>query len=822
MSWPISQTYDRQVYTVASPIVSEEGMIDDWKLIPIKAARAGVSVSEVFKNELLTGFGAKVSSAVRYAQNPEKYPLGLPNVTGLHNAVGVAAILALLEESYDNPVIDYHQFGGINPLHAAYEKLINTYGYVESKNQIGVLSHHRNAPVYLEHISIDTTLATVKNNVALESLPTQRAMPFDNAFADAKTYFLDETLDEGDLGITYYYAYLGVEPLAGTASRAIWDSEGVPEAYQRLKTSQETVVLNQGELTFGELYGYNFQLTFDDDRLDPADFIVRGTLHFLLSFLGYNTDSSYFQTKFTYFAGSRQRSGYFTYEQGLNTNAELEAAVALNTGQTEYMPWLFFRSDYQNLADESLWETEEYKQRSNLASRMGLDYQEYADIIHEAPEIDTIVQAFFCFGVPLNTQHQHQIRYLHEFFYRRGIDEQYVYQIESANVSSRASMWYWQSEGIWNASTTGVYSLIAFSNLDVRMSLRYGGIDVEHESGRIGSIGHCTLQQTEYPFWYRERDVVPVGDGVDQLQWVRRTSTIDVLVLRRQINENTYITIRVADPKMSYLLADDEGLKKREAEVALGDNSADFIIPVSYAIANELFSGLKKQLFFKQSATVIKNAYVKTELDWYQSPAFITSFTIISLFISIASLGTTTAGIKLLYAQLLVKHGAIAAAILTVTITIGAKVGLDAIFEFAVKKLGADSALIATTLALVAASVAAYKGSPNVGYYMQAATGLQAATDEQIAREIEGLQEEWEEFKNSDLDFLEGLQEEIDAVADSKYLFAQIGLIQKQPVDLTPTEYYDLRIHTHNIGALAVHSTDAMIQQLLALPTKTR
>ena len=822
MGWPFSPTYDRQVYTDVTSIFDAGAIIDDWKIIPIKAARAGVSVGTAFKSELLSGFGAKVSSAVRYAQNPDKYPLGLPSITGLHNSVGVSEIQAALNDLYANPIIDYHQFGGMSPVHAAYQELTDNYGYRESRNQLTTLSHQFNAPVYLEHITIELSeIAADENTIVLETIPLDRFLPFDNAYAQANILNLDPLIEGDEVRITFHYAYVGLDPNPGSATRAIWDTEGTPAAYQRLRTSQETVVLNQGNLTFGELYGYNFQLTWDDDRFDQNDFVKRGTVQLLLSDLGYDTDKSYFQTKFYYTQGSQQRIGYFTYEAGENTNPALEAAIALKHGQTDYMPWLFFRSKFENLADESLWDTDEYKQRVRLAARMGMDYQEYADLIHESPSIGEISQAFFCFGVPINTNEQYQMRYLHEFFYRRFIDEQFV-NFGTTDSNYAAFMWYSQEFGNWTASRVGAYNVVVFSNLDVRMSLKYGGIDSELEQGRIGSIDHCSLEQTEYPYFYRIRQNVSVGDDKVERQWVVKTSTIPVLVIRRQITETVYMTLRIADPVMSYTLVDELGLRPIEAKVVLDDDTSEFLIPVSYTIANELFSGLKKQLFFKQSANIVKNAYVKTELEWYQASAFLTTITVVGVFLSLVSLGSASVGVKALYANLLTRVGPVAAAILTVTITIGTKVGLEKVFEYVAEELGADNAIYVSVLALVAASVAAYSGSPNTGYYLQAANGLQTATDEQIKKEIQSIQEEFNELVESESDFLQEIQDEIDAVADSRYLFAQIGYVNQGPALMEPQDFYNIKIHTQNIGALAVHSTDTMIQQLLALPTKTR
>ena len=838
MAWPFGPTYEPTAYSAVSPVFEEIAINDPWTTIPLKAVRNKASIRDVLLSELILGTGAKARSAFNWAKTTGNYPLGLPDVTNLTKATGLVEVQEYIESTQGSINVDYHRVGEINPLHAIHQYLSDTLDYERTKNRVGTLTQAEGLPVYLEHIKVQLPGDAPAESLVWEQEVNQRALPWDpEAFFDAQTVVANQPV--ADTTFTVYTVHLALTPRPGTAAAGDWAENGEPEIYAALQ-AQPAGILGA--------VGYAFATTYGPLGYDIEDFLVHAQFSITLDQLGYETQLTYFQTKYSKWISSSKVIDYFTYELGTGDVQAIEDSVKLSDANGDYMPWVFFRSDGESLGREELQidneayalledgsegkqAVDDYRARVRITQLMGLDYQTYSDAIEESEDIDNIIQSFLIYGVPFTTEYQLSKRYLYEFFYRLSLTIDSVGELVAGKALTYPAGFTQFSAGTWYSKEAGARVATVFADRDARMTLRYGGISSSLVAGRLQEdsedlpINGVTVHQEEQPYIYTDVFRRYEAKGEYYFETREVDSTVRVVFFRCQINDRYYREIMVAQPSMTYTVNRFEQGKGRftdEVEIDLDPESenADCVIPVSLIIAQSVFGGTDMNYFMEQSLHIVTNALQLTRLKWYQSEAFKGLLIIAAVTVVFLSAGTASAAVLKTYATILAITGSAAGAvILTALFYIGTTIGLEKVFGYVVDELSEKYGFIAAIAAMVAGLALAAQGNPNAAYYMQAANGLLEASVEESEEKLDGLFEEFAVYKESAIeDYDDSLE---NSIIERKELFYDIGYFSMDQSDIASDVYYDLKIHTNNPGVQILDEPRYYVANALVLPTDT-
>ena len=684
MGWPGSPSYRVTTATVASRLIGDDLVEDPWKIIPLTASVNNAKISDVFLSEVTLGLGARTERAFKQAKKPDKFAPGLPVHSIISRSVGIDLVRAHLESLHGIGVsIDYHYFAPLNMAHAGSQWLVDTHGYLPNANQVGGQSAIKGVPVYLEHMLLQLNVFELEDveETPLNELPSwegpanSRIVPWENPFAADESWSL---VTDAQSKIIVHLAYLSIDPIAGSATEQDWAANGVPEL----------AVVPDSEDPLVQTYGYSFEAAYGLTGAPIEDFLVRYTMEVTLDALGLDALSkTYFQTKYRVLQGAGLGTvGYFTHEMGAGTMPELEATATRGRTTAEFLPWIFFRQDFENLATEDKEDSTAYKQDKHLMRTLGMDYQDYADAIYESPDLADISQAFFMFGVPIDSDRDADKRYLYEFWYWLSLDMHQAFVDEVSDRRNATEGYSRGSDGVWRSSRVDDYQAVAMYEGSARMTLSFGGLSSKLLTGNSGlEVGECDselLTQT-HEYYSSQRDSYNSNEATYSYQVTDRE--IPVWRYWKQESITHYREVLVAIPRTSYKLVGVYG--ERETEAWTTEDSS-VLVPLEHNLCVEHFKHMDRQVLYTQAQHFVINSYVKTRVSWYESATFRVAFFAAIVVVTIASLGSATAGVQALYATVLgAVGGVVAAVIITAIISIGIQVGLSAIFAYAAEEL---------------------------------------------------------------------------------------------------------------------------------------
>lgn len=115
------------------------------------------------------------------------------------------------------------------------------------------------------------------------------------------------------------------------------------------------------------------------------------------------------------------RPQYFMYRLGAGTHPTLDAMQQSETSASPYFPSIPVRIDNKSMPElvggAARWEDHPLNETATaLLKKVGVDYQDIQDKVHENPQKSEIDFAFIQFGVSLNTKSPEGKKYLYRFF----------------------------------------------------------------------------------------------------------------------------------------------------------------------------------------------------------------------------------------------------------------------------------------------------------------------------------------------------------------------------------------------------------------------
>lgn len=663
--------------------------------------------------DLSKGLGTKARSMFNFGKN--NYIFGTPDAQLHTTSVGSAEIRAVLEGLHPGQtvVLSYNHFCAPNILHIGWFKLMRDHGYDPVTNKLGALTLSIGYDVFLHDLVV--------------VVPQARAALYDQAAT----------------------AQWGTPAKAGPSPTrpAMSISAGLanlayPSAVEQSTTATEDHVRVQYAWTSTAGAVQQASFTIGNDEYDEA--------------------GDYFQVSYTLDGALR----YWIYKPGDGTHPTLDELGDTETmGQTvgNFFPFIHFRNNKQSMAASPT--SAEFLDSKKMAKKLGIDYMQVHDAIHENPDIADVAQAYIGMFVEAVSTNELDQRYLFEFFDGLRSAEVGVPSPSMAGFIPLANQM--QPRTAVQVQDTKVKHTLTTTGISKRL---VAGTLPEGKAYASGYVGTPTQERHHF--------------------------------FRRRLTPSTYEEIQVYGLEMRYWI---DGQYS-----SVGDEEdATLLIPVDYSITRNFPLQLQEKIYAR-SLRLICNSSVTVKIKWYQRGAFGTFLKIVGIAMVLYDGGLTLA---------LVEGGlsTAAAVLVTVLVTTVVQIGVDAVFKFLAKTLGSELALLAA-LAMVSyggfqAFTQGIKNAlPEIRVLLQVATGLINGATRVVLDDLVGLQTEFSEFEK-EKDSKLALLEETKALLESSARLNPLVIFGE-----TPENYFNRTVHSGNVGTIGYLAIESYVDMALTLP----
>lgn len=675
------------------------------------------------QNSLPTKWG----NAYRRAEAGE-YIYGLPKSSVmLQESKDLSETLqTMLSSNAQQPVeLVYGRVGEINYFHMARQKLEQEYGWRFTANELPQLSAQFGATVYMENFQL---------------------------------HYPPETVE--DVADDRFFEQWGYSARAGkTHNRA-----------QDLDAPHSLLVENPSAITpFARVYytyvkdGKVQEGTFDfgfDELDDSADFIMA-----------------------CYRYGDEVR--FFTGDFGSGEFPEVERVF--QTGETigKFYPRLYARLNKQNLAADTLKDTDEYQNCQKFWKAVDVNWADWVNELHDNMEsVGDIAQVYVTCAVPANSKDPLCAQYLYKYFKR-------LHKMQ-ADKTIRAKDYLVLNRDMITTQARDGMSIVLQDKVH-KQSLAFSNIGLHLEKGNIGPVG---TYKTEYT----------TITGLEMSFLPRRVKT-NVHRYKCQITESTVEIITV------YGLSLSEFVTGGKTAVSSGD-SESLLIPLDYSMTSEM-TNRDYETVVAKSLHVVVNTVKVVKVKWYQRGVFKAI-----LFVAAVVMSVWTGGQSLtLYTIIVATVQAIA---VSVVIGLVAKLAV---------KLGVSVNLVAAVTAVIAI-IAGYANLSDAGKVMGiSAKTLNAATNVAVQLQGQMRQLEMQSLAKSMTDLsgefetkMKELQELQDALAMDRQILNNALWVSPDThgafINLgeSADDYYTRTIHSGNVGVHVIDITLNSVERMLQLP----
>ena len=470
---------------------------------------------------------------------------------------------------------------------------------------------------------------------------------------------------------------------------------------------------------------------------------------------------------------------YFTYKPGQGLYPLLDSAVsdtATGDDAAQFMPFMHMRSNSQKLSVPS---NPGYESTKKLFSYLGIDYEQFSDEFHDNPDIRYIKQGLVGFFIKLNSKHKLDLRYLFHFF-----------------------DWY---HDIIGGDTTDKNTLNIKDKL-LNMSLRVDGISKSVVSGSIGEVG---TYDSAFGTFTNTQIVYLLGKPVE-VEVSKRS-----IAYRHQITEDTYEEVILQNPTSWYAVY----RKNVEGSLSEDDKDSNVIVPVSMMIVNNFFPFSQREKILFRGLGVIATTYQRVKTRWYQRGWFRVVLVVAAI---VAAVFTGGAAIKAAYAAYQLGWTALTFWVMK---TVLVYVALDFTFQFVVRKLGIDVALVLAVVATVVginnklSNTQLLKLDPAV--MLRIANGLQSkvvlAVEDQIKdiqRDAASAAEQYEK----EMERIESIRAEHLSTQDMLNPFWFVNQVPSTYLGESTDMFFGRLTDNGNIGVESLRFAEYFVEMSLRLP----
>lgn len=762
------------VGTSVTRVIEDEDMPSNSKESVISAIMRGDSVADTILEDRVNGRVPQFEQAFAFAKSGQ-YVFGLPDEEISESASSRIEVNNTLNTLQGTPVtLNYYRHLPLNFLHWAWEHLYNTEGYTPFTNEVVQKSQEKGYPVYVKNIVVELT------GVA-EDYPEMSVTNWDTHPQDRYTPSRGNTPTDPKTPVILY---------GQTTNRVLYELEWETEGTTTGETTPyspppltDPIVLASGYTVpaLSEPVVLQSETTTGGGTTEPGG-IQTETLTVALP--AWDIETTYHQVRFTEDASTNQ--GYWSYEQGSGTYPAIDSAgdstIVL---ETNYMPFMFFISNGQQLGAPGMETTDKFRSMDRMLSYMFMDFREISDNMAENPDIDDVRQGAMIFGIPFDTEDSDELLYLYRHL-------RHLYDTTTP---------------VTEVTTGDAQYSIGFTDSDFRIDLDYAGITLETKTGTLSDVGAVTRAMGTYS--YDEEVTKQTSPGETTTETVTRTH--DTLILRYQETANSYKELTIYNPSMVYFV---EG--SRAVYVNLNDEEGRLLLPMCKPII-DTFSYNQKERLYLRSLHFVFNSLVVVKVKWYQTGIFKAFLTVVAVVITVLSAGSA---IPVIAGFLGIST--LAAVVVFVIITIA----MSFTFRLVIKELGLENSLIAAVVLIALAAYTGVSGSEFFGFIdasvlLMVGNGLAQGVGKYSSELISEYNNKYEQFE----ELLDERNKELEA---SKELlgggididpFEFIGL---QPLFVpgeAPDLFYQRTIHSGNIGTLAFDYLHGYFDVNLQLPT---
>ena len=766
--------------TIVTVSTSATRVIED-KVLP-NAVKTGVlkdlisSDNQLVENvmeEMAASIAIKANRMYRYGKT--KYIHGVPKMAIRSSHTGESVTKAVLEELEANNTarhsiqMQYFHVGAYNKIHHAWETLVRDYGYDVATNELTLLSAQKGAAVALEDIQVVLPPGKIEvtNPIALEQWAIQPDLPWMVSLVSSSSSFTARMRPKTlapilvDAGVTTEE----IRVIALWEGRVAVQENGVTVWRSQLQREVITIPL-QVESPDADFVMACYY--YEQPYGLPWESLVDGILKINQP--------------------TKQITKFFTYRVGSGTYPEIDGVyldVYPNLGS--FFPIGYLRFNKQPITAEN--NPEEYAAGRKLLKYLGMEYNDVVAAIDENPDIGKVERATLMMGVPFQSEHPLEMRYLFDFFKQ-------IYT-EAGGAAGGVTRPY----GFFSKMSPLTATTVTITDKKSDINLVFNGLQRKIRAGKLGVVGsyhRATSQENETVSY----DVVDIGGNPSTDSYTER---VTYHFLRKQVSENVYEEYRFRWMEAKYQVSGGHYSTSNDSPTAL-------LIPLDYSITSK-YGAQDREELYARSLHFLFHAKQETEVKWYQQDWFQMVMIVVAVaitFFSMGSGGGSTLG-------LLVSSGQYAAAAVLILANIVSFVLMQAAFKLFVKAVGAEAAMV---FALVLAAYVGYEsfnagsvaGAPWANELLSVSNGLVSAAQDSIQDAMLGLKEEAEAFGLA-------IEEKYDALEEKKSLLESHSWLS--PVTIfgeSRDEFLNRTIHSGNVGSLAIDAIHNYVDFSLTLP----
>jgi len=657
-----------------------------------------------------------------------------------------------------NVTVDYSIFGEINFLHMAWQCLEDFYGYNPETNEAVNQSNEKGFAVYLEDIQLYLSNYTLEITdpvqVNLYGIsPRSRPTPFRSK--ETRPFTPIGTIpDDVDPYANFIFTY---KDTAGNKQ-----TYTVKMGYLNYISSSIDPEILLGEIE--EEFDPNaIALGTGDDGLDATYLMIR--------YQAYNT------------------THYLSYKRGSQTNNYLERIFRSEDVQGQYLPRVYARLWGRKVYEAYDSSTNAYKSLSKLCKKLGFDWINWIDTLHEnMSNLKYVKEIFLNFGVAANDKDPVNTQYLYAFFaeqYRKLPDKTIQ---GSAILKNNLSLALGNRKGLTQSIEPGLFYK---SGTDIRLGdawtvygLTFDGIHLTTRQGVKTEVGHYTAEYTR---------------GVHKYF--------------KQLTATTYSEVAVVNMS-SYCNFDGKVMKQSY-------DSEDLLVPLDLSLKHDL-QGVKLERLYAKSMHIIINTVQKVKEKWYQKGIFKVAMFIIGAVITFFF---PPAGVA--------AYGWVAVAAFAIVVNVAINIAINLAFKLLIN-LGLDGNTISFIAAIVAVIAIAWGG-----YNVLTKTGKAAVTASKVLTIVnpafsmanQGLQHQFQvmmkAYQNHMLKLSEkekALDQRAEELGLHRFGTADTFIFEvPNTLDIRLGEdaedYFNRAIHLGNPGTLVFNVQENFVDSNLRLPT---
>lgn len=769
MGWnPFKSKYVTTVGTSISRLVEDEDIEDPLTQAVQTALFQKGDVADHILESTVNNLAFKAEQSYSYGKHG--YVFGLPSGEIYSNALGMREMRQVLEQREGQPVtIDYLHYSSFNSIHAGWIYLIEHYGYNTITNELTVLSAQKNNRVYLKDMVLEIP-SIYKNTYNWDSLAVWGRPPNSGYLPTTEWHLSDD--------LAYLYR--------------------APTPPQFLKIPEERIKVTY--LWVEEKRNFQRYAENPYERVTHEESIY-------IPIPAHNPDANYFHVR--YYVGSTPK--YWTYEDNSGGYPVLDSVYTAGLAMMgDFYPNMYFRlakTNPKNYANQA-W----YHSSKKMVKKIGLNFDDLVDQIHQNPDIKDVEQAILTLGVPPDSTDKDDLRFLFDFFEQLHLNG-------GGNVPYDFVNDYLRKYSNQNNLGATYFANIIDRNKSLRsiviqdgtfkMTLLYRYTTLVRKVGKLGPIGTITGGTGEYEI---NQNVEADGGEVSTPRVL--VERVPYFVYRKQVGLNWYDEVTVVDLSMRYYVFEKYFTTMADYNDDDVEDKRELLIPLDRSIIKHYPLGVKNRLITRNYHFVF-NSRVVTKVKWYQRGIFKTLIKIVGIVLTVYSLAT---GNFLTAAAAALASSAYVTLALLILEEIITYLVMTTLFRLFVKAVGVDVAFFA---AIFAAAYGMYdqissgfkKLTATAKDMLSLANGLVGGAQSVLKDMYESLQDDWTGFKKEMEEAWKTLEETRDT------LFKDINLTPLVILGESPDDYFRRTVHSGNIGTLLIEDTHNFVDRSLTLPS---